>query len=448
MRARRLLMFLALGAGRALAAGTIDVGPGPLPWVVGGQTTVVWQYHPAFRSPYAGPHSLRGEAEDAVSHSYGLYAGVRVLPWLELFAEPEMIRGGGISEGRGLAAYTNGEVIRNPAAGESPYLARAFLRATLPLGEERERVDGDFFQTPGSKPTRRLVATAGVLATTDLFETNRYASSTRTQFLNWSFISDLAYDFAADTRGYTRGVALEWIDERFAVRAGSFQMPAVANGLALDDDLLRSHSDQLEVETAPVAVRARPVNVKMTLWENRARMGEYRAALARAARTDTVPSVATTRGPGRVKYGVALNLEHPLDDGASGLFGRLGWNDGGTESFAYTEADWAAALGAQIGGDHWQRPDDRCGIAVGADGLSEGHAHYLARGGLGFQLGDGRLSYRPEAVVETYYLLAAVPHVGLTLDYQLVVDPGHNADRGPASVVALRLHAELAASGG
>jgi len=426
---------------RALAFDAPSLPAAPLPYLLGGQVTVVWQHQPAFRSPYQGARSLRPDTEDAVSHSYTLYTGVRLRPWLDLYVDPEMIRGDGISGGVGLAGYTNGEVIRNPEAGQSPYLARAFLRATLPLTGESEDQERDALQVGGPVAARRLVLTGGVLAAADIFDTNRYANSTRTQFLNWSFINNTAWDFAADTRGYTRGGAVEWINPGWAVRLGTFQMPEVANGIDLDGDLLHSHGDQVEVEVHPPLLTDRPTVVRGMAYQNYARMGSYRDALALTTRTAGPPDVTRTRRRSARKYGFTLNVEQPLsEEGDTGLFARLGWNDGATETFAYTEADWSLSLGAQLGGARWQRGDDRLGIGVAANGLSDAHADYLAAGGLGFELGDGRLSYRPETIVETYYLAQVVRWAALTVDYQFVADPGHNRARGPVSVVSLRLH--------
>jgi hypothetical protein len=413
------------------------------PWVIAGQSTVVWQHLPSFRSPYVGRRSLRPGPEDAVSHSYTLYTGLRLAPWVDFYMDPEMIRGEGIGSGTGLAGYTNGEVIRNPEAGQSPYLARAFLRATIPLGADTEQTEPGLLAVGGSQPTQRLVLTAGVLSAADVFDTNRYAGSTRTQFLNWTFINDTAWDFAADTRGYTRGAAAEWILPAWAVRVGAFQMPAMANGLDLDSDVLHAHGEQLEVEAHPTLITGRSAVVRLLAYQNRARMGSYREALALAARTGAVPDVTLTRRTNARKYGFTVNAEQPLtDDGDTGLFARAGWNDGSTETFCYTEADWTASLGAQIAGTWWGRQPDRLGIAAGANGLSDAHADYLAAGGVGFELGDGRLRYRPETIVEAYYLLQLVRWVGLTVDYQFIADPGDNRARGPVSVVSLRLHLE------
>jgi hypothetical protein len=432
-----------LGVPGALRADDVALPAAPVPYAIGGQTTAVWQYHPAFRSPYEGPSSLHHHAEDAVSHSYTLYTGVRLRSWLDVYVVPEMIRGDGISKGVGLAGFTNGEVIRNPQAGQDPYLGRAFLRATVPFGAETESERPDLLSVGGERPTRRLVFTAGVLAAADVFDLNRYANSTRTQFLNWSFINDTAWDFAADTRGYTRGAAAEWIDDAWAIRVGSFQMPTVANGLDLDGDLLRARGDELEGELHPTWLAGRPAIVRAMAYGNHAHMGDYRDALALAAREHATPDVTRARRADRVKYGFTLNLEQPLTgDGETGLFARAGWNDGATETFAFTEADWALSAGAQVAGGWWHRPDDRVGVAVAANGLSDAHADYLARGGVGFELGDGRLRYRPETIVESYYLFQPRDWLGITVDYQLVADPGDNAARGPVSVVSVRLHLE------
>jgi len=432
-----------------VACASASSGADSVPYLVGGQTTVVWQHLPDFRSPYAGARSLRPGPEDAVSHTYTLYTGIRPLPWLDVYVVPEMVRGEGIGSGLGLAGYTNGEVIRNPAAGMDPYLGRAFLRVTVPLGDEKQTTARDVLQIGGALPTRRIVMTGGVLAAADVFDTNHYANNTRTQFLNWSFINNTAWDFAADTRGYSRGGAIEWIEDAWAVRLGAFQMPEVANGLDLDGDLLHSHGDQVELELHPAVLPGRGGVVRVMAYQNHARMGEYRDALAVAAESGGVPDVTKTRRQDRLKYGFTLNLEQPLtEDRDTGLFSRVGWNDGATETFAYTEADWTASLGAQVAGGWWRRHEDRAGLAVAANGLSAAHADYLRAGGLGFELGDGRLSYRPETIVESYYLLQMVSWLALTLDYQFIADPGHNAARGPISVVSLRLHLQYVAGNG
>jgi len=198
------------------------------------------------------------------------------------------------------------------------------------------------------------------------------------------------------------------------------------------------------MEIHPTLLADRPMALRLMAYENRARKGAYRDALGLSAQRGGAPDVTRTRRHGSLKYGFTLNLEQPLtEDGDTGLFGRLGWNDGATETFAYTEADWTTSVGAQVGGTAWRRPGDRLALGIAANGLSDAHADYLRRGGLGFELGDGRLAYRPETIVEAYYLVQIMKWIALTADYQFIADPGHNGDRGPVSVVSLRLHVEV-----
>ena len=434
-------------AARALALDFPPLPPAPVPYLLGGQSTVVWQYHSTFHSPYQGTNSLHRQAEDAVSDTYTLYTGVRLLPWFDVYINPEMIRGGGLSDAVGLAGFTNGEVIRNPDIGGDPYLARFFLRATLPLGDETEPVETGLYQIAGRRPTRRVTVWFGILDTNGIFDTNRYAGNARTQFLNWALITDPAYDFDADTRGYTRGIAAEWAIPDIAVRAGAFQMPKVANGLDLDGDLLHSHGTQIEAEVHRELWPQRPSVLRAFFYANQARMGNYRASIALAHQQGGVPDITATRQRGALKYGFGLNLEQPLTpDGETGLFARLGWNDGATESFAFTEAERSASIGTQIAGDPWRRPGDRVGIAFVANELGNAHADYLGDGGLGFVLGDGRLNRRPEIITETYYALQLLSWFAISVDYQFIDNPGYNRDRGPVSVVSLRGHIEGIAS--
>lgn len=444
--------LLALGCSLtwATAAAAFELPPLPLapaPYLIGGQATAVWQYKPSFHSPYQGAHSLLPHTEDAISQTYTGYTGIRPFPWLELYADPEMVRGHGISDALGLAGYTNGEVIRNPDVGTAPYLARLFLRATLPLGDDTERRESDQMQIAGEFPLRRLTLIFGILATNDIFDTNRYANNARTQFLNWSLITDVAYDFAADTRGYSRGIALEWATPKVVLRAGVFQMPTVANGLVLAGDLVDNQGEQIEADVPLELLTDRPMIFRALFYGNHANMGDYRASIALGRQTGQTPDITATRTEGAVKYGFGLNFEQPLaDDGETGLFGRAGWNNGATESFAFTEADRTVSFGAQIAGASWCRPADRIGIAIVGNALSDAHADYLAGGGLGFILGDGRLHRGWEIITETYYSLQLLSWFAVSVDYQFIKNPGYNQDRGPVSVISLRGHMQATAT--
>ncbi len=423
-----------------------DLQPGAvLPYEVNLQATLIDQNLFRFHSPYEGRNSLRSRNENEKSDTYTLYLGVRLFKEFEAFLNPEMARGNGISTALGLAGFTNGDVIRNPTLGQQPYLARYFVRGTIGIGRREEDIAPGENQIVGKRPVRRIVITGGKLGTNDIFDTNAYANSTRTQFMNWALINNGAYDYAADTRGYSQGVAVEWVNPGFAVRVGSFQMPKIANGTSLSPDLIHSRGDQIELELHPVlAKRKGPFIARLLAYRNFANMGDYRQTLALAQQTGTTPDITATRRGGNVKYGFGFNFEQPLgDEGGTALFGRAGWDDGKTESFAYTEIDRTVCVGGQLSGRRWRRSDDRLALAVVQNDLSGAHKDYLAAGGLGFLLGDGRLRYGPEQIVETYYSLQIAKPLALSLDYQFINNPGYNRDRGPVSVVSVRVHLEL-----
>ena len=417
-----------------------------LPYEIGLQATLIDQQLFKFRSSYEGRNSVRSRSENEKSDTYTLYLGVRLTKGLEGFVNPEMARGNGLSEALGLAGFTNGDVIRNPTLGQDPYLGRYMLRGTIPTGKGEVEVQPGENQIAGTKrPVHRVVITFGKLGTNDIFDTNAYANSTRTQFMNWALINNGAYDYAADTRGYSQGGALEWINPSWALRIGSFQMPTEANGIDLSGDLVHSRGDQVEVELHPrVVPRKEPLVLRFLGYRNVARMGDYRQAVAQAQQAGTTPDITMTRQRGNVKYGFGINFEQPLgEDGNTGVFGRYGWNDGATESFAYTEIDRTLCLGGQLSGKCWHRSDDRLSVAFVQNDLSGPHKDYLAAGGLGFLLGDGRLNYGPERIVEAYYSYQLAKPLSLSLDYQYVSNPGYNKDRGPVSVLSFRAHLEF-----
>lgn len=416
------------------------------PYELGLQSTVILQHAFRFHSPYQGANSFRSHNETELSDTYTLYLGWRPARNVELYLNPEMARGQGLSQALGIAGYVNGDVIRNPALGQEPYLARYFARWTVPLhGGGTEKIEPGENKIGGTAPAHRLVFTAGKLGTNDLFDLNRYANSTRTQFLNWALINGAAYDYAADTRGYSQGAAVEWVHPKWVLRLGSFQMPRIANGPELATNLGTSRGDQVELELRPKLLRGKgePAVIRLLGYRNLAHMGRYRDALNQAHGTGRPPDITAVERSGAEKLGFGINVEQPLaDDGETGLFGRLTWNDDQTESFAFTEAGGSLSLGGQLSGARWGRPKDRLGVAVVQSGLSRAHRAYLAAGGVGFILGDGRLSYGPEQILEAYYSHQLNKYFSVSADYQVINHPGFNRDRGPVSVIGLRLHLE------
>jgi high affinity Mn2+ porin len=411
------------------------------PYLLGTQINVIGQDLQPFPSPYEGANSLRSRGDSKISDAYGAYGGIDAGHGVQAYLDVEMIRGGGISRVVGLAGPTNGDVLRQGTAdlGSGPYVARAFVRYVVSFSShERDTLPPAPDQIPSIASARRLEVVAGKLANSDLFDVNRYANSTRLQFMNWSLFQNTAWDFAADTRGYSNGVAVALIQPAWTLRAGSFQMPHEANGNVFDSDLRRARGDQIELTlTAP---RTQTI-ARILGYLNHARMGSYAEALALGRAQGRPPDVAADDRPGRTKYGFGLNLEQPLsDDGETGLFARLGWSDGRNESFAFTEVDRHLSFGAQFAGGHWGRPNDRIGLGAVREGIVALHRDYLSAGGLGFLLGDGRLNYGSEQIVEGYYRLQAGPYLQLSPDVQHIRNPGYNRDRGPATVFSLRMN--------
>jgi hypothetical protein len=417
----------------------------PWPALLGEQYTFVLQHQTSLHSPYQGPLSLYASGDTQPTNTIGFYSGWAPLYWAQLYFDIEKFMGAGVSNATGLGGLTNGDVVRE-GANDLPkvfYVARAYARFMLPLAQELAKVEAAQDQIGGTEAATRLEAKIGWLAVNDDFDKNRYAGSTRTEFMNWSLWDNTAWDYAADTRGYTAGFVLGYVSPAWSLKYGKYRMPVRANAQELESSLERAHGDQLELTLSPSAVST---IVRLLAFRNVARMGVYSQALALAARDHSRPDIVADDADGRTKYGFGVNVEQPLaDEGATGLFARLGWNNGETESFAFTEVDQLASFGAELSGAHWNRPDDVVGAAAVVEGLSAWHREYLAAGGYGFLLGDGRLDYAHEQILEAYYRLQLPirwAHLQLSPDYQFIRNPGFNAARGPVSFFGIRFHAE------
>lgn len=415
------------------------------PRLLGEQYTFVLQNQSTLHSPYAGPLSLDPKGDTQPTHTIGFYLGWALTDWAQLYVDTEKFMGAGVSSATGLGGLTNGDVVREGASTlpKRFYIARSYLRFMLPLGPRLAQVAAAQDQIAGTEAQSRVELKVGRLALNDDFDKNSYAGGTRTAFMNWSLWDDTAWDYAADTRGYTDGFMLAYISPLWSLKYGIYRMPTKANGQELEASLARAQGDNLELTVSPS--KAAPV-VRLLAYRNTARMGDYREALAIAAAAGTPPNIVADDREGRTKYGFGINVEQALaDDGASGVFLRLGWNDGRTESFAFSEVDRLASVGAQLAGVHWRRADDLFGAAVALDGLSGPHRDYLAAGGAGFLLGDGRLNYSHEEILELYYRLQLAwqwARVQLSPDFQYIKNPGYNAARGPVAFWGLRLHIE------
>lgn len=412
----------------------------PERWNLYFQATSIGQYHGAFPSPYEGPFSLAAHPEAEASLTSTVFFGLRLASGTQFYFDPEIAGGRGFSGTNGIANFPNGEMPRVTAAAPKPYIARLYVTQDFGFGDERETISSDANQLGGSRPMTRYSITAGRFTVTDFFDNNRYSHDPRTQFMAWAVMYNGAWDYAADTRGYTWGWVHEFHTRRWSLRYGSAAMPATANGLRFDRRIFRDRADMFEGE-----LRYSPAGhqgaIRLLSYQNHADMGSYAQALQQSQAAGTTPNVVATRRVGRLKYGFGVNLEQEIRKDI-GVFGRLGWNDGKTESFAFTAMDRLATGGVSVTGTRWRRKDDTAGAEFTAGGISGVHALYLARGGVDFLIGDGRLRYGPEYQFETYYDARVLPGVFVTLDYQHVTNPAYNRDRGPVSIASLRVHLE------
>ena len=402
------------------------------------QATYVWQRKSPFAAPYSGPHSLSPDREKSYSLTATAALGTRTWRGGEVYFNPEVAQGVPLSGLTGLGGFTNGEIARTSGPSATFYRARLFARQTWGLGGGGEKLESDANQLAGSVDRRRLVLTAGNLSVLDIFDDNSFSHDPRTQFLNWSLMTHGAYDYAADARGYSWGLALEYLSDDWTLKAGRFIQPKEPNQLALDPRIFRHYGDQIEIERAH-AFADRPGKLRFLVFRNVARMARYQDALDLAAQAGGPPDVNAVRTVERVKRGIGLNLEQEISPSV-GLFGRASWADGQTETYAFTEIDRSLSGGVSVKGGAFGRARDILGIAYVRSFLSTAHRDYLAAGGLGFFLGDGALDYRPENILETYYSLNVVKDFWFSVDFQRISNPGYNADRGPATVVSGRLH--------
>lgn len=402
-----------------------------------GQATVVSQGNWPFPSPYAGPNSLQSILNYRTTMTGTLFLGAKVWEGGAVFFNPEIAGGTGLSGTLGIGGFPNGEATRVGQIAPTPYIARLFFRQTIGLGGETEKVEDAPNQIAGERDSHRLTFTIGKVPAPDFFDNNTYSHDPRTQFLNWALMYNSAWDYPANVRGYDYGGCLELDMKTWAIRYGIFGEPTEANGAEIDPHFLRANAQALEFERR-YEVNDHPGKIRLLSYLNNAHMGNYRVALRDMP---VQPDITTTRAY-RVKYGFGVNWEQEITK-ELGVFGRLGWNDDHTESWAFTEIGATAAIGMLLKGKCWSRPQDQVGLAYVCNDLSNGHRRYLEAGGLGFILGDGHLTYGTENILEGYYNWELRKGIYVTFDVQGVANPGYNRDRGPVAIAAIRVHMEF-----
>ena len=408
-------------------------------WSVHGQTTFLAQGYGSFRSPYQGTNSLPGTGQGRETWTANIFVGRRLWEGGELYLNPELDQGFGLNRTLGLAGFSNGEAQKGGAPYPRFRMQRYFFRQTFGLGGEQETVEDGPNQLAGKRDIDRVTLTVGRIAIGDIFDANSYAHDPRADFMNWSMWSSIAYDFPADLPGFTRGAVAELNRKDWTLRAGLFQVPQQPNS-----DVLTFKTGGAVVEWEQrYSIFEQGGKLRVGAFANRGNTANYRQTTAIAAAdpaTDINTVVDNTRRI-RSKNGFYVNAEQAITKDV-GVFGRVSWNDGQNEILSFTDVDRSVSGGVSVKGVSWGRANDTFGLGGAVNGLSGAHRDFLAAGGLGLLIGDGRLNYRPEKILETYYAISLAKWSTLTFDYQFINNPAYNADRGPVSLFAMRYHAE------
>lgn len=441
-----LLAGVMLGFGEpAAAADTPESAPAPAPpvrseaWAFHGQFTYVEQEVAGFNAPYVGANSLTPrQAKETTDLT--LYLGARLWTGAEFWINPEVDQGFGLNNTLGVAGFPSGEAYK--VGKNQPYLRmpRIFVRQTLDLAGEREAIEAAANQLGGERSINRWVFTVGKFGVADIFDVNQYAHDPRGDFLNWAAVDAGSFDYAADAWGYTAGAAVEWYQDAWTTRLGVFDLSNVPNSVHLDPGF---HEFQIVAELEKRhSLLHHPGKIMVTLFDSRGRMGLLDSAVQLAQATGQPVDIGAVRQH-RSRVGASLNLEQQLVQDL-GFFARLGKAAGNVEAYEFTDIDRSVAAGLSLKGASWHREHDTLGLAGMVNNISADRQRFLNAGGLGILVGDGQLPHPgPEQIVETYYNAQLFSHAQLSVDYQWVDHPAYNRDRGPASIYAVRFHAQF-----
>lgn len=416
-------------------------------WWISGQANIIFQAHPGFHSAYQGTNSFRNAGEYKTSMVGTLFLGYQPHRSLryntDFIVDFESAGGRGLSEALGLAGFTNLDVVRNPNLGSTPYLARGVIHQTIGLTSEMTDADRGTFALAAQVPVRRFEIRVGKMSLPDVLDNNSIGSDSHLQFMNWTADNNGAWDYAADTRGYTVGGLLEYDDRNWSARYGIFAMPVVANGIDLDWAFNRARGQNMEFELRRSVIPGHKGVTRILSFVNNADMGSYREAVqAFLAGIDPKPKITAHEHLSSVKYGFGWNNEQEVTESLR-VYSRFGWNEGQHESWAYTEVDQTLTFGGDYNGKGWHREADKIGATFISNAIKKDHQNYLKYGGLGFILGDGNLNYGRENIVESYYNYHSWRGLFFAFDVQYVDHPGYNRDRGPAWVESVRTHVDF-----
>lgn len=406
-------------------------------WSLHFQQTVIPQHKLAITAPYSGEFSLSDTAETQTSLTTTIYLGRRLWKGAAVFYNPELAGGSGLSQARGIAGFSNGECFRIGNPSPTIYTARLFFRQDFALADSPNEKEEDAMNSiAGERPVNRFSVIVGKFSIADFFDNNSYAHDPRTQLMNWALMANGAWDYPANTRGYTWNLVAEYVRENWAIRAATSLVPTFANGPTLNSDWANNQSNTLEYERS-TKIGGKEGKLRLLAFRTTTYMGNYEIATKMAN-----PDIAATRVNGRTKYGFGINYEQELS-AQSGIFFRGSWNDGQNETWAFTEIDHAVS-GGYVNRNPFNRKEDVFSLGVALNGISTQHRNYLAKGGYGFIIGDGKLpNYALESILELNYAAKITDWLTISPDYQFIINPAYNSDRGPVHAFALRFHSEF-----
>jgi len=403
------------------------------------QSTVIPQHHFDIHSPYQGMNSVLPSEPTRTSFTATLFAAYKFADHSYIVFNPEVAGGKGLSKTLGIAGFPNGEIYRVGDPKPKPYIGRLYIEQRFPLSKIKDQTDDDVNVVAENNSKEYISVLAGKFSLTDFFGSTVFTHDPRSQFFNWSLMGQGGWDYPANTRGYTFGAVIQAVFKTWALRYANTFVPTEANGMNLQWKFNKAIGMVWEVEKDKLFYKDDRHNsiLHAGIFWNKARMGTYAEALKQPG----VPDVTLSRQFGRNKWGYYASLDNSA--GSFHYFIKGSWNDGNNETWAFTEIDRSASAGIQLDGDLWKRKEDKLGIAYVANGISPVHRAYLAAGGYGFLIGDGKLNYGAEEIVELYYSLGLFHHLYISPDYQFVAHPAYNKDRGPVNIVGVRFHVEF-----
>jgi len=419
-----------------------------MPVNVHGQTTYINQRYNNFTSSYSGQNSLSESKSMSYTWSGTLFMGARLAPNTDIYFNPEVVSGVPFSGLVGLGGFTNGEATKAAGAQAKFYSARAFVRQTINQDGEKVVLENEANQITQTVSSNRVVLTGGQFSTLDIFDDSRYAKDPRIQFMNWGNMTYLAYDYSADARGYSWGLAGEWYLDNWVIRASRMLAPKSPNGKDLNWQIFNTYGDQVEVERQH-NIGDLPGKVSVLAYRNRMILARFQDATnyVVANNAQGTQAINNVRNNYQYKTGIGINGEQALTKDL-GIYGRAFTSDGHTETMSFTEADNSVSVGMSLNGTSWKRPSDSIGVSMMQNGLSSYRRGYLQAGGVSYFIGDyaspsQTISYRPERIGEIYYNAMVVKNVLAGVNFQRINNPAYNSARGPVNIMSFRIHAEF-----